>query len=452
MEQFLIYWLIALFLIVLFIGPTVKAIFAFLLMTSFFDITPSRFMGIELWDVGIALLYLAMLHMAVTGRLAISLENWYERILLLFIAWMGFCFAWSYFVLGYPLLETVQCSRQMLLGYPTYFIFISLFKNTRQSFDRFLGIVYYLVAVLMVIHIIQYMTQIKMLQGLVTSYREVIRALPISLPLALMFMWRNLARILTGEATNLFDKLFIVLTLYSVLITFTRGIYFSVILSALLLFMLLVFQNRIKFSRVTAAFVIILVGFGFLLTTETMQRAVTRGMSGLNIIVGRDIATDPKYDGDTFHGRIALVTERMEMVMEKNPLVGFGFMHERLSKEMGIRVRVGGLRPDAISKSVYSADIAWGNIVIFTGLLGLLVFVSFLLSVVSSYFLTNLKVDDECQNLRIAFFVQFFGQVLLMFNGNNFTNLLHIPMFMLAGYTFCSRPGQSTPAGGGGCE
>lgn len=452
MEQFQIYFIIALFLIVLFVGPTGKSILGFLFMTSFFDVTPSRFMGIELWDVGIAILYLALLHMAVTGRLSISMKNWYERVLLLFISWLGFCFAWSYFVLGYPLLETVQCSRQMLLGYPTYFIFLSLFKNTRHSFDRFLGVLYYLVAALLVVHIVQYATQTQMLQGLVTSYREIIRALPISLPLALIFMWRNLARILTGEVTTLFDKFFIVLTLYSVLITFTRGIYFSVILSALLLMTLLVIQNRLVLSRVTVAFVFILVGTAFLLTTETMQRAVMRGMSGLNIIVGRGVASDPKYDGDTFNGRIALVAERMEMVLEKNPLVGYGFMHERLSKEMGIRVRVGGLRPNSISKSVYSADIAWGNIVVYTGVLGLLLFVIFLSTVGFSYFLAGQKGNSDRDNLRIAFFIQFFGQVLLMFNGNNFTNLLHIPMVMLAGYTLCSRQAESAPTGGELCE
>jgi hypothetical protein len=442
MEQYQIYLLIAFFVVVLFIGPTGKALLAFLLMTSFFDVTPPRMFGVELWDVGIVLLYLAMIHLAVTGRFEVSLREWYERLLLLFIIWLGFCFAWSYFVLGYPPLEIIQCSRQMLLGYPIYFIFLSLFDNKRRSFDRFMGIVYYLVAVLMVAHIIQYATQIKILQGLVTSYRDVIRALPICLPLALVFMWRNLARLLAGKETSLFDKLFVVLTLYSVLITFTRGIYFSVTLSGLLLFMLMLLEQRMIVSRVAVAFVVVLLGFGVLLTTDTMQWAVERGLSGLNIVIGRGMAVNPKYDGDTYHGRIALVTERLEMVMEENPLVGFGFMHERLAKDMGIRVRVGGLRTDGYSKSVSSADIAWGNIVIYTGIMGLLLFSMFLLAVAFSYLRGGRGVDDDRHYLRLAFFVQFFGQVALMFNGNNFTNLLHIPMLMLAGYAFCGRPSK----------
>lgn len=451
MEHYQIYLLIPVCMVILFMGPTAKALLAFLLMTSFFDVTAPRMFGVELWDVGIALLYLAMLHLAVTGRFRVSQREWYERLLLVFTVWLGFCFTWSYFVSGYPLLETIQCSRQMLLGYPTYFIFLSLFEARNRSFERFMAIVYYLVAILMVVHIVQYVTQVKILQGLVTSYRDVIRALPIALPLALVFMWRNIVRILVREETTLFDKIFVALTLYSVLITFTRGIYFSVALSGLLLFMLLLLEHRLVVSRVTAAFVVMLIGLAALLATDTMQRAVARGLSGFNIVIGREIATDHKHDGDTYHGRIALVAERLEMVMEENPLVGFGFMHERLAKDMGIRVRVGGLRTDGISKSVYSADIAWGNIAIYTGFMGLLLFIMFLAAVPLSFPRRSRRTDDGLSALRIALFVQFFGQIVLMFNGNNFSNMLHIPMFMLAGYAFCSHHRETETSGAKPC-
>lgn len=427
----------------LFLGPAYKALLALLFMTSFFDLLPSRVMEVELWDIGAVLLYIALLHLVVTGRFTFTMRDSYIKLLLIFICWLVFCFAWSFFVNGYPLLETIQCARQMMLGYPMFFIFFALFENVRGSFFRLLKIMYFLVFLLLLVHIAQYLLQVKILQGLVTTYRDHIRGLPIFLPIALFFMWQNLTRLLSGERTTVFDKIFVVVVAFSTLITFTRGIYLAVLIVMCLMMLLLILENRMKLNRIAILFTFASVIFGVLLLSGHMDKVIERGMSGIKIIMSSTASVDAVHDADTFHGRLALVSERINMVLAENPLVGYGFIHERITKEAGIRVMVGGLRPDGISKSVYSADIAWGNIAIFTGLFGLLLFICFILSVAVNYLANLQTVSGPWYYLRLSFILQFFCQVLLMFNGNNFSNLLHIPLFMLAGYAFCTRLGKA---------
>ena len=57
------------------------------------------------------------------------------------------------------------------------------------------------------------------------------------------------------------------------------------------------------------------------------HRFLDRLTSGITILLSGE-STRSEHDVDTFTNRLALAKERVEMVVDHNPLVGYGFLHE----------------------------------------------------------------------------------------------------------------------------
>ena len=87
--------------------------------------------------------------------------------------------------------------------------------------------------------------------------------------------------------------------------------------------------------------------------------------------------------------------------------------------------------------TLYSADIAWGNIVLVSGFVGFIIFLVFIVVFVLSY-RGQRYISVPGYYLRLAFYLQTITLLLLMFNGNTFTYHVQFPAFMLAGYIYLS--------------
>lgn len=437
--------------------PTSKAWLAFFIMTSCFDLVPRVISDKEIWDLGIILFMIVWIQLLFVNRVLTVQNTLYIKIIKAFVVWMLICFIWSIIMYEYSPMLTIKASRQMVLGYLSFFILIRLFESYDNALQIFIKSFYLLTYVLLVVSIVQFIVNKQILFGHFSPYGEDIRFLPIFLPFAHLFMWQHLARLLSGAKIRVSGILFIILALFVTLITFTRGIYFAVLLSSCLLMAALFFKSKLSLIRVSMVSFCAVLGVAALFSAGSLDKFIERATSGLNLIVSDSLTNRKKMD-DTFTGRMALTGERFQMVMQKNPVFGFGFVHEDIVQDsLRPKFRYGSVVStkkylerykfsNRFTLALHSADVGWPNIAIDTGFVGLFLFVALLISIFIHYFRDKTNMDEQMSYLRLAFFVQIFTLVFLMFNGNPYVNLVHIPCFMLAGYSFCSA--QKEPYAG----
>jgi hypothetical protein len=440
----------------LLLQPKVKALIAYVLMMQFFDAAPSQLFGMYVWDYGAILMLVLACEVFLRKPVMKQPDQGYLVALKIFLAWMLICFLWSLLVYRYPFVHTLKNARYMMLGYFMTLVFIRLFVVQPGSFEFLMKWFYRLTFVLMPVVAIQYLLNKPLLFGQVSEYEGAIRALPVFLPFCLLNLWIILAKLLTSGRLALHECIYAVLVLVTVALSYTRGIYIGVIFTALLLVWTLARDRTLKassmFNLVLAGVLTLVV----LVASGVASKVGGRAVSGLQLLGSGDTSSSHVKD-DTFSGRLGLAAERFSLSWARNPLVGYGFIHEddvpedlRNSLKYGTALGGTAADPTAFSRfyegghymlGLYTADIAWADIVICTGWVGVLLFGAMVLTFSIERFASRNQVHPMGYAVRTALFLQLAMMFLLMFDGNSFYSVMHIPAFLLAGYSL-TRDGR----------
>lgn len=435
--------------------PWLKVLAAFIVMSNCFDLAPQILYGKLVWDYGAALLLIAAVQLMFQKK-TVTLGNSTAVLYLLatFTVWLVFSLVYSLVVYGYPVGDTLKTSRFWIIGYLSIFIFLRLYMVEGEALNKMVRWLYVITYVLLIIAVIQLVSGSQWLFGLFRPYAGTMRYLPIFLPVALMLSWTILARFLAGEKVKIHEFVYGGLALVVTALTYTRGIYIAVILTFLLMVTLLALGKRLKASKTSVfGFVAAILVVG-LVAGGLADRVLGRATSGLGILFA-DKAGTSKVDVDTFTGRLKLVQERFGMVAEHNPAVGYGFLHENnVPHSMLNKMEYGSIdySPEMVEKykygtpyklTLYSADIAWGNIVLVSGFVGFVIFLTFTVVFILSFRGWRYS-SNSSYYLQLAFYLQTLTLLLLTFNSRNFTYNIQFPAFMLAGYIYLSMLKSST--------
>jgi hypothetical protein len=223
--------------------------------------------------------------------------------------------------------------------------------------------------------------------------------------------------------------------------------------SASLLVVVLFLQRRLLPGPLIAIFVCGLFGTVALLSIGVLDKVIDRTMSGVKLIVS-DTPMERKGLDDSYSGRMKMIGERFHMVLKKNPVFGFGFVHEDIvQNKLKPHIRYGSVIQTKKYKAMYaykrgyvlalhSADVGWPTIIIDTGIVGLIIYLVFVASFFINFIKTSVTDYGPSGYLRTAFAIEFFTLLLLMFNGTTCVRLVQIPCFMLAGFAYCSKFGK----------
>ena len=436
--------------------PKVKALVSFILMMQFFDAGPGQLFGMYVWDYGAMLMLVTGVEVYCRTPVLEAPTFTYLAVLKIFLTWLAICFVWSLLVYRYPPLHTIKSARQMVLGYFMTLIFIRLFRVQPEAFEYLMKWIYRLTFALMPVVILQYVVHKPLLFGLVSEYEGVLRDVPVFFPLCLLNFWVIGTKILTSEKVAAHEWVYAVLALSTVALSFTRGIYISVMFTAAVLLYSTWRDGTLKASSLIAATAACLLAAVGLLATGLGDKVVGRAASGIDLLGSSETQTIDKKRDDTFNGRLGLAMERFALVSAQNPLLGYGFIHEDdVPSEVRSRLKfgtpLGGTAedPTAYSRTAaftsyfilgfYTADIAWPDIVISVGWVGAILFVTLLISFIVGHYRYRNTAHPMGYAVKTGLYLQVVTMILLMFDGNYFYNSVHIPAFLLAGYSLASR-------------
>src|SRR5262245_38110956 len=434
----------------LFLRPWAKVFIAFFVMTSCFDLVPSLVFNKNVWDFGAVLLAIAWVQLAFNKPKIPSQTTSYVVLIRIFIGWMLVCLLWSLLFYNYPVMNTLKACRQMIIGFLSFFVFQRLFRNDPDAFGYFMKALYWTTYALLPVSLLGYFVNKPLLFGLQTEYGDVIRSLPVFLPIALMHFWIIASKLLSAEKVRKHEVVYAALVIGVTGLTFTRGIYLTVLFVFCVMLVTLLSRRRLNFAA-TAAFVSIAI-----LCVEALvfggyaNRVVERFNSAVDLISGQKSAG--ARNDDTYTGRLALAKERLELVARHNPFVGYGFIHEDdVPSALRTKLKYGSVvyTPEYVDMyrmgypyvlALHSADIGWADIIINTGIFGLILWVLFFTFFIRDYYGT--ATEQQRYYARLGLFLQTIVGALLMFESNTFVSLVHIAAFMLAGCWYCSQVQQ----------
>jgi len=447
----------------LLLQPKYKALIAFFLMMQFFDAAPNILFGIYVWDYGAILMLVTAAEVFFRRPTLEPARHDYLVVLRLFMAWLAICFLWSLCVYQYPLLHTIKNARYMVLGYFMPFVFIRLFAVQPDSFEFLMRWFYRLTYVLMPVVLLQYALQRPLLSGLVSEYEGAVRAVPIFLPICLVNFWIIFTKLLSSEKTAVHEVIYFSLVLITIALSYTRGIYIAVILVAGLLVWTMLRDKTLRvsslFSLAAAATLMIVVLFA----SGLAQKVGGRAISGLELLSSDQSTATSKQRDDTLSGRLGLVAERFSLVSVRNPVVGYGFIQEddvpsELRSGLKFGTVLGGTAadPTAYSKfyeftnhyilGLYTSDIAWADIGISTGWVGVSLLVLVMLAFAVGHYRSPNAMHPMGYAVKTGIYCQLMTLFLLTFDGNNFYGSVQIPAFLFAGYALArdSRSGTGS--------
>ncbi len=428
--------------------PRFKVLIALIVMTQGFGIVPERLYGIHIWDFGAVLLLIAALQLMFKQATWTIKKPAFVVVLQLFIVWLVVCFMYSIWIYDYPILDTFKVSRRMIIGYFAVFVFIRLFAVDNQAFDSLMKWLYIITFLLMIITIAQYIFKAPLLHGYRKEYGEAIRFIPSFMPFSLMFLWYILSKYFAVASLKKHEYVYAAMVVFVVANTYTRGIYLAVLFTFLAMLFLLFKSGKLKVNATIGFLVVSTMAITILTASGSMDRVLGRAASGIEILFSENVEKT-EIDVDTFTGRLMLVKERFELVADKNPVIGFGFIHEEnKSKKLEKSLVYGSIvrTPDQSEKykygsphvlALYSVDIGWGNIVVATGLVGFIIYMIFIVMFLISY-RSLVTQETRLYHFQLAFYLQTLVLLLLMFNGSTFTYQVQVPSLMIAGY-FYSR-------------
>jgi hypothetical protein len=442
-------------LVFLLLPLRVKMLLSFIVMTKGFDLVPSIVGGVDVWDCGAALFLISALPLLFSKTPRLEDSPFYLVAFKIFYAWLLVCLAWSLVGYHYPWLHTFKVARQMVLGYATLFALIAFFLADQKALPFFLRWLYRTTFLLLPVSIAQTLFKLHLLSSLTQQYGSVSRAIPVFLPVTLFFLFGIVSRFYSGQRVRLHEAIYAALALVATALTYTRGIYLAFAAVSLLALGNLAYHNRLKAQRLLAVALLLTCCLPFLAWGGYLDRVIDRFSSGVGLVAFSPTPSG-KHDVDSFKGRLDLTRERFDLVWERNPLVGLGFLHEddvpaslRNSFKSGSVITT----PEYLKRyryiprytlALYSADIGWANLVLMTGFGGLAVFLLFLACFFASFY-RRAALDETYFHLRHAFFLQTVLMAILMFNGDTFVAKLQVACLMLAGYAVTTHLGLLSP-------
>jgi O-Antigen ligase len=451
------------FMAFLALQPKVKALVAFVLMMNFFNLAPDMLFGMYVWDYGAMLMLVTAVEVYAKTPILEQPKNAYLMVLKIFMAWMVICFVWSLLVYQYPLMHTIKSARQVMVGFSMTLIFIRLFRVQPGAFEYLMKWLYRLTFVAMPVMILQSILHKQLLFATAIEYEGVLRTVPVYLALCTLNLWILGAKLLAQEKLAVHEWIYGVLALATIALTFTRGIYAAVLITAAALLWIMMRDGRLKASSLMltaslgALLIVVAVAAGL------ADKILDRAASGLSVLGSADSTSAPgKKSDDTFSGRLGLMQERFSLASAKNPIVGYGFIHEEdIPSEVRSRLKfgtpLGGTAADptlyaraAAYSSVqmlgfYTPDIAWPNFVIATGWVGTLLFMGLLVIFVTSHYRNRLINYPSEYAVRTGLFLQIVWMAVLTLDGPLFWSGIHIPALVLAGYSMIGHA-QSAPS------
>ncbi|MDY6822427.1 MAG: O-antigen ligase family protein [Thermodesulfobacteriota bacterium] len=411
-----------------FLSPVYQLILSLALTANAFDLAPKVIFGRTIWDFGIVLLFTTGLKSVIVNRNFFKSRFFHENILILLFIQGLIVLLWSIAVYQYPLILTLKASRWLLLGLPSYFIFVNVLNN--YGIDKVCKYLYLIFFVLLFLVLIQYFFKIDLLMGLRREYRESLRYVPIFILISSVFAWSNLYNMMTDNKVSVHGIVYVVFYFTATLLTFTRGNYIAHFL-VFLFFLFITFKNRkIKFIKTLAFTSIGCFFLAILLFAGKLDYIIDRSFSAIEIISGHQAAHED--DQDTYTGRIALLDNRFNAVLQKNPAFGYGFIHEAVALKKGYKEI---LSFDPIKgRYLHLADNGWATIVLNTGVLGALIYLALFISVFISFFRHRALAGQL--PLRLGFFLAFTLYVITSFINTAFIHDIQLPLWLLAGYTY----------------
>lgn len=445
------------FMAFLALQPKVKALVAFILMMNFFNFAPDMLFGMYVWDYGAMLMLVTAVEVYARTPILEPPRNAYLIVLWIFLAWMVICFIWSLLIYRYPLMHTIKSARQVMVGYSMAPIFIRLFRVQPGAFEYLMKWLYWLTFAAMPVMILQSMLHKQLLFATAIEYEGVLRTVPVYLALSMLNLWILSVKMLSQEKLAVHEWIYGVLALATIALTFTRGVYAAALITAAALLWIMARDGRLK-----ATSLIMAVSLGALLIVAAVAAGVAdkvldRAASGFSVLGSVEATSAPgrKLD-DTFSGRLGLMQERFSLASAENPIVGYGFIHEEdVPSEVRSRLKfgtpLGGTAADptlyaraAAYSSVqmlgfYTPDIAWPNIIISTGWVGVLLFVTLL----TTFFIgccRRMGIEHPMgYAVRTGLVLQMVTMSLLTVDGPVFWSAVHVPAFILAGYSLTLR-------------
>lgn len=411
--------------------PFYRVLASFLVMSSCFELLPYEISGIKLWDVGAIIFFISGYSYFSTNK-----ENRprppYFYGYLVFSGILFLSFFYSIIFYNYPIVETIKASRQMLVGYLTFFVFIRLFKNDPKAFNKFHNFFYWFLMILMIINFIQFLTGQIIFQGYVSRKAEgALRSVPEFLPFASIYLWHGLSSYFTKQKYTFHNFLYIVLYLITLSISFTRGMYITNLFVLLFMIFILIKDKRFYFTKSVYFFIAILMVVFATLMTPKMDAFIERAATTLTTVFQlREETRKINVQENTFSLRIFILKERLALVAHHNPFLGYGFIHEdRAHNEVNFHYgtfdrKVGRL-------GFWSADIGWSNIVIYTGFLGLFLFSAFIFLYLSHHYRLQIS-NPRLYILNLSYFLAFLLMFIIMIDGPTFTRYVQIQMYILA--------------------
>ena len=448
----------------LYLQPKYKVFISFFLMMQFFDLGPGLLFGMYVWDYGAILMLVTAVDVFLRTPVLELPKHGYITVFKIFLAWLLICFLWSLLIYQYPVLHTIKNARYLLVGYSMTLIFIRVFSVQPESFEFLMKWFYWLTFVLMPVVLLQYLLDRPLLFGLIVEYEGAVRALPIFLPFCILYFWVILVKLLSSQRLAAHETIYLTLAASTIALTFTRGIYIAVMLTTVALMWTMSWDRTVKalsaLKAMTAGALMIVV----LLAFGAGGKVVDRIASGLHLLSSGDTASvkQSKENDDTFNGRLGLAAERFSLVWAKNPILGYGFIHEddvpselRGSLRFGTPLSGTAADPTAYSRfngvtdhytlGFYTADVAWADIAISTGWLGVLLLIIVVLVFVLGHYRQRGGTHPMGYAVRTALFLQVLVAFLLTFNSNSFYSNVHIVAFLLAGYALTGdHPVKST--------
>ena len=438
------------FMVFLLLPPKVKALISFFLMMHFFNIAPDKVFGVYAWDYGAILMLVTAAEVFFRQPALEPRDHTYLTVLKVFLAWLFICFSWSLLIYRYPIMHTIKSARYMVVGYSMTLIFIRLFAVQTDAFEFLMKWFYRLTFLLMPVFMLQYVSKTPLLFMQIGEYEGSLRAIPGFLPLCVLNFWIILARFLSSERLAVHEWIYAALVLVTVALTYTRGIYLASIFTGGLLMFTMSKDRTLKTSSVFGAALAAIVVVTVLAVSGVAGKVVGRVANGLQMLESGSSTSGQRKD-DTFAGRLGLAAERFSLVWAQNPIVGYGFLHEEdVSADLRNGLRYGtplggtAADPTAFSRNdadghytlaFYSADIAWANVVIMTGCVGVVLLISLMLTFVLEHYGDVDGIHPMGYAVRIGLFLQVVMIFLLMFDGDSFYGNLQIPAFLLAGYS-----------------
>ncbi len=439
------------FFVFIFLRPQLKALISFIVSTNAFDLTPKVIGGRDVWDVGMVLFLITALHLFFYPPRKPSKKPTYVYLIYGYIAWMLLTLIYSIVAYNYDLVLTLKTSRHLILGYLVLFIFLRLYQTYDKSFEFLMKWLYIITYGLMLALVIQYVINKPIFYGLIISYQGSVRALPVFLPILMLFTWQIIFKYISNKLVRFHEFIYLLLSAFVIATTYTRGIYFATLLSLVFMFLIAAKQKRLNVKKAAIFILGGIFSISVLSLSGSINKVIDRAASGASIVAGAK-SQQSSAGADTFTGRLALTGERIAMSAEHNPLFGYGFLHEdEVPSSLRNKLKYGSIIYSDYYKqlyqqghyyvfALYSADIGWADLVLKTGIFGFGVFFIILLLILLSFLKENKSNEKGGDNLWwTAFYLEFFVLIILMFNGNPFVVNLQIPMFMLAGMIYCSN-------------